>query len=250
METVKFNNQWTNNLFPQGFPIRTTTIISGPGGSGKPLIGYIFASDWLNAGGQVVFLLASTTVDYFKKSMLMLGVDTDNFPEQVYLIELDPTLDGIEPIAVNHIKANFVIPENWDKALTVANQFFAQKENKLGMMISGAALNLLFFSKTYGQLIQKRIKEYIIQNTDKTLFFSVNSDAFKSLVNELENIADILMFSEMRKPMTLFLQVQKAKELTFFNEEVKVPLTEEILESIKHEAEKGKTHLIPIIKNL
>ncbi|HUX56128.1 MAG TPA: hypothetical protein VMV77_04090 [Bacteroidales bacterium] len=250
METVKFNNQWTNNLFPQGFPIRTTTIISGPGGSGKPLIGYIFASDWLNAGGQVVFLLASTTVDYFKKSMLMLDVDPDNFPEQVYMIELDPTINDLQIISANHIKANFVIPENWDKALTVANQFFAQKENKLGMMVSGAALNLLFFSKTYGQLIHKKIKEYIIQNTDKTLFFSVNSDAFKPLVEELENIVDILLFSEMRKPMTLFLQVQKAKEVAFFDQEVKVPLSSEILDSIKHEAEKGKTHLIPMIKNI
>ena len=58
------------------------------------------------------------------------------------------------------------------------------------------------------------------------------------------------MFSEMRKPMTLFLQVQKVKEAAFFDQEVKVPLSLEILESIKQEAEKGKTHLIPMIKNI
>ena len=58
------------------------------------------------------------------------------------------------------------------------------------------------------------------------------------------------MFSEMRKPMTLYLQVQKAKEVAFFDQEVKVPLSSEILDSIKHEAEKGKTHLIPMIKNI
>ncbi len=40
------------------------------------------------------------------------------------------------------------------------------------------------------------------------------------------------------------------KDVSFIGEETKVPLSEEILEKIRKEAERGKKDLIPMIKRL
>lgn len=39
-EMLKIHQPWLNELLPEGLPYPTTTLISGPGGSGKPLVGF------------------------------------------------------------------------------------------------------------------------------------------------------------------------------------------------------------------
>jgi len=56
MKTIKAEINWVDELIPEGLPIESTTVITGPGGSGKPLIGETFVSAWLKNGGSVVFM--------------------------------------------------------------------------------------------------------------------------------------------------------------------------------------------------
>ena len=73
MKKVKLGMEWLDSILPEGFPTNTSTIISGPGGSGKPLAGYLFASGWLRNGGKVAFILTSTNLDYLKNVMNIFG---------------------------------------------------------------------------------------------------------------------------------------------------------------------------------
>ncbi len=247
---VKLGIGWIDEMLPKGFRTNTSTLVSGPGGSGKPLIGYMFASGWLKNGGNVVFLLTSTTLEYLKNTMKLLGVDLDDYYGRIFFIELDPTVNGIEPVNDYQIRANFVKPSVWDEALSLANIYLSNSPSELGTMVVGAALNLLFFSPTYGKAIHERIKGVLSADKTKTYFFTVNTDVFRDMVEELERVADNLMFSRMEKPMKLFLRVERIKGAPFEKKEVEVPLSREILEEIRKEAERGKKNLIPAIKRL
>ncbi|NJE10577.1 hypothetical protein E3E25_06520 [Thermococcus sp. MAR1] len=250
---VKLGIPWIGGIIPRGFPSNTSTLVSGPGGSGKPLIGYIFASGWLKNGGNVVFLLTSTTLEYLRNTMGLLGADLDDYGSRVFFVELDPGIEGIEIVSDEHIRANFVKPEIWDEALALASVYLSNVPKTiapLGTMVVGAALNLLFFSPTYGRAIHRKIMDTLASNKTKTYFFTVNTDVFRDMVEELEGAADNLMFSRMEKPMRLFLRVERVKWAPFERKEVEVPLSREILDEIREEAERGKKNLIPAIKRL
>jgi KaiC/GvpD/RAD55 family RecA-like ATPase len=248
MKTVKLGGE-IDKILTEGLPVNTSTLVSGPGGSGKPLIGYLFASGWLKNRGNVIFILTSTSLEYLKNMMKILGCDLDEYSNRVFFIELDPQIEDIEKMGEVSIKANFVKPQIWDEMLKIADNCL-KKDGGIGTMVSGAALNLLFFSPTYGKEVHKKIKEILREDKSKTYFFTVNSDAFKNLVEELESEADNLMFSRMEKPMKLYLKIARMKGVPFIKEEVRVPLSKEILEEIKREAERGKKDLIPAIKRI
>ncbi len=241
---------WIDRILPQGFPTNTSTLVSGPGGSGKPLVGYAFASGWLRNGGNVVFLLTSTTLEYLRNTMKLLGTDLDDYYGRVFFVELDPMIEAIEPVDDTHIRANFVKPDVWDEAISLASIYLSNTPSELGAMVVGAALNLLFFSPTYGRAIHEKIKGALSVDKTKTYFLTVNTDVFRGMVEELERSVDSLMFSRMEKPMRLFLRVERVKGAPFEKKEVEVPLSREILEEIRREAERGKKNLIPAIKRL
>jgi len=250
MKTLSLQSKWLQEILPEGFPYPSTTVVSGPGGSGKPLIGYMFASEWLQQGGKVVFLLTSTTYEYFCDTMKMLGTDTAEFNEQIRYIELDLTQKEIVQTAHNYWKANFVLPQVWDQVMEIIHRFSAEVNSDPGVMVSGSALNLLFFSETYQKEIQQHILETIRSEKRETYFLTVNSDAFKELIIPVEEAAKNLMMSRMEKPMQLFLKIIRMQQVAYHHEEVKVPLSQEILRSLREEAEKGKRNLIPGIKKM
>ncbi|OQX53390.1 MAG: hypothetical protein B5M53_06990 [Candidatus Cloacimonas sp. 4484_209] len=250
MERIKLGVDWIDEMLPDGFPVATSTLVSGPGGSGKPLVGFIFSSGWLRNNGKVIFLLTSTNLEYLQNTMKLLGTNLDDYIKKLFFIEFNPTIDDIKKETTNHIQANLVKPEIWNKSLQLADNYLNSVSSEIGTMVVGSALNLLFFSKTYGKVIHKKIKEILEKEKSRTFFFTVNSDAFKDMVLELERVSDNLMFSRMEQPMTLFLKTSRMKAVSFNKEEIKIPLSKDVLESIKKEAEKGKKNLIPTLKGI
>ena len=246
MEKIEFSRDWLREAFPEGLIFPSSTLISGPGGSGKPLVGYIFAAEWLEKGRNLVFLLTSTNKEYFENTMGLLGAPIDKYRNKIFYIDLDPHIDGIEKLDDMNIRANFVKPEIWEKALNMGFEVFDNKD----IMVVGSALNLLFFSETYRQGIFEKIRNDLQNSGDKTYMLTVNSDAFKNLIEKIEQVADNLMMSRMEKPMKIYLKIERAKDVSFKQEEFPVPLSRQVLESIKREAEKGKKDLIPAIKSL
>lgn len=112
---------------PSGLPLRTSTLLSGPGGSGKPLIGDNFVAAWLRAGGGVVFMsLQYPSTDFIYESLkIVAGLDLNEYTDRVAFILLDAALDGLNAPDDNVFKANLVKPEVWDAAIPKACEMIA-----------------------------------------------------------------------------------------------------------------------------
>jgi len=72
MKRIHFGQRWLDRLIPEGFPTHTSTLITGPGGSGKPLIGNLIAAAWLRQGGSVVFM----SLQYPTHEFIVSGLKT------------------------------------------------------------------------------------------------------------------------------------------------------------------------------
>ncbi|MGB9678498.1 MAG: ATPase domain-containing protein [Thermoanaerobacteraceae bacterium] len=249
---IHFQREWMKDLFYEGWVYEKPLLVSGPGGSGKPLIGNFFADEWLKKGGNVIFMTASTTIETHKEMMKHLGCDLEKYEEEkrLFYIELAPQIENIEEVSENSIRANYVKPDVWDKALDLAKDRI-KKENSLNTLVTSASLNLLFFSKTYGEKMYEKLK-HLVRNEDKNYFYvlTLNSDAYKDWARTLEEDSYNLLMSGMNKEMKLTLKVVKMHQVKYKEEEIVVPLTQDIIMEIKKEAESGRTNLIPAIKKL
>lgn len=185
MKNFYTNEEWFDRLLPEGLPIPSSTLLSGPGGSGKPLIGNVIVAAWLRQGGSVVFMSLQYPDHSFINTSLksIARLDLDNYKDRIAFIELDTRLDDMRILANNRIKANVVKPKVWDTALEHACSILPDAGP--GILIFGTALNLLLFSPTYGKEILEKIKSVMRQNSKFTLLFSTSTSAKKEEIKKI-----------------------------------------------------------------
>ena len=251
MKTFYTNEEWFNRLLPEGLPIPSSTLLSGPGGSGKPLIGNVIVAAWLRQGGSVVFM----SLQYPDHSFIAAGLksitqlDLGDYKDRIAFIELDVSLDSVIVLPKNRIKANVTKPEVWDTAMEHACSILPGEGP--GILIFGTALNLLLFSPTYGKEILEKIKSIIQRNSKFTLLFSTSTSANKEEIKKLENLADNLIITRI-DPTTLklYLQIERMKNVPFINDEIEVPFSPEILLNMKEIADRSRKRIIPLISKI
>ncbi len=250
MKKIKTGYEWLNKLLPEGFPVPSSTLISGPGGTGKPLVEFAFVSAWLKQGGSIIGLpLQYPTKEFVRDAMMKLyDVDINKYTDKVAYIQFDPTIDYMERLSENTFKANLLKPEVWDESIRTANKIV--KDSEPGTMIFGSALNLLLFSPTYKNVMTRKLKTIIEKDKTKNYIFSISTSAFREDISVWENVADNLMFTRMEKPMKLFLRIEKMKGVEFSSEEIEVPISKETLNEIKVVAETTRKRMLPIIAKI
>jgi len=250
MSVLKIKYEWLAKLLPEGFPYPSSTLISGPGGTGKPLVEFAFVAAWLEAGGSVIGIpLQYPTAEFVGTSMNKLyNINLDNYRGKISFIQFDPTSDRWEKMGNDALKANLLKPEVWDEAIGEAEKMV--ERGGLGTMVFGSALNLLLFSPTYKNSILGELKEIIKRERSKTYIFSVSTSAFADEIKIWEEAADNLMFTRIEKPMRLFFRVSKVKGAGFSKEEMEVPVSKETLKEIREVAETTRRRTIPQIMNI
>jgi KaiC/GvpD/RAD55 family RecA-like ATPase len=251
MTNLHIEEQWMQRLIPQGLPVETSTLITGPGGSGKPLIGNVIAGNWLRQNGSVVFMsLQYPDRGFIYEGMRRVaGVELGKYEGRVVFIELDAELDGMEAPIGNHIRANLVKPSIWDAAIEQACT--AVPNEGPGVLVFGSALNLLLFSPTYGEELLDYMKTTLGAARQHTSLFSVSSSAKQEMIHQLEVGADNLLVSRSSKePFRLFLRVERMKGVVFSPEEIEVPITAETLEDVKLVADHSRKRVIPLISKI
>lgn len=251
MDRIHTDQIWLDRLIPEGMPTHTSTLISGPGGSGKPIIGNLIVAAWLRQGGSVVFMsLQYPKHEFIVTSMKNLAqLDLVQFKEHTAFIELDVNCADIDLTSSNHIKANLVKPEIWDRAIDQACSLV--KQDGPGILVSGSALNLLLFSTTYGGSVLERMKNTIQNDKRFTYLFSVSTTAKKEEIAQLEAVADNLIQSHsLKNPFRLFMQILRMKDTSFKADEIEVPIASETLEEIKEVAEHTRLVVIPTIRKI
>jgi KaiC/GvpD/RAD55 family RecA-like ATPase len=250
MTNLKTNINWLDELLPEGISIPSSTLISGPGGTGKPLVEFAFVAAWLKAGGSLIGIpLQYPTGELVKTAMKKLyNMDLDHYHGKVVYIQFDPGVNGYKIIGKDTLKANMVKPQIWDDTIEKAENML--DKTGLGTMVFGSALNLLLFSKTYKDSILNKLKEVLQHDKSRTYAFAVSTSALADEIKILEDVADNLMFTRMEKPMKLFLRIERMKNVGFSKKEKEVPISEEMLKEINGIAEITRKTRIPEIKKI
>lgn len=251
MNTIKTGKEWLDKLMPEGLPVNTSTIISGPGGSGKPLIGESFVASWLKEDGNVIFMsLQYPKTDFLIESIKnVTGINLNDYRDKIIFIELAVENENWSFDNENKIKANLVKPNVWEETLKAAKEKLP-KEGK-GNLVFGSALNLLFFSPTYGDAILNKVIETMTEDKSTTYIFSVSTTAKAEEIKEIENAADNLIYAHSEKePFRLFMKIERMKNVKFDNSEIQVPIPSDMLTNLKDTADHSRKVVIPAISKI
>ncbi|MCA9934530.1 MAG: hypothetical protein H6662_01900 [Ardenticatenaceae bacterium] len=251
MNRLYTEQAWFDRLLPEGLPIPSVTLLSGPGGSGKPLIGNVIVSAWLRQGGSVVFM----SLQYPDHSFIAAGLkniahlDLDEFKERVAFIELDATIDTMTEPEDRRFKANVVKPEVWETAVTQAVNMVPNEGP--GILIFVSALNLLLFSPTYGAAILETMKATMQDERPFTYLFSASTTAKAEEIAKLETAVDnLIMTHSTKKPFQLYMQIERIKDAPFLSEEILVPFSANLLTGVKEIADHSRKRVIPLVSKL
>jgi len=250
MTRLKTNTKWLDELLPEGILIPSSTLISGPGGTGKPLVELAFVAAWLRAGGFLIAIpLQYPEGEFLIKAMKKLyNMDLSDYHEKIVYVQFDINAVGCKKTSRNTLKANLLKPEVWDETINMAENMF--DITGPGTMVFGSALNLLLFSKTYKDSILKKLKNALQHDKSHSYVFAVSTSAFADEIKMLEDAADNLMFTRMGKPMKLFLKIIRMKGVGFSGNEKELPISEEMLREINEIAEITRKTRIPQIRNI
>ncbi len=250
MDTLSIDVPWIQQLMPQGLPLHTSTLISGPGGSGKPLIGDTFVASWLRNGGSAVLIsLQYPSTDFVYESLkTVAALDLHDYAQNVVFISLDVNAPEIAA-AGNHLRANLVLPSVWDQAIERGCSLLP--DTGPGIMVFGSALNLLLFSPTYGNDLLARLADLLQNDKRRTYFFSVSTSAKKEQIAHLETLADNLIMTRSEKqPFRLFMRVLRLKGVPFSDAEISVPIPPRSLAHVREIAEHSRRRVIPQISRI
>jgi KaiC/GvpD/RAD55 family RecA-like ATPase len=248
---IHTGRKWLDGLMPDGLPTNTSTLISGPGGSGKPLIGEAFVAAWLKGGGSAVFMsLQYPSRDFIYTSMKRVtGLDLMDFVNKTAFISLDATIDDMGEIHDGGFKANLVLPGVWENAIEKACTMVP--EDGPGILVFGSALNLLLFSPSYEDQVLDSMIRTIRDDKRVTYIFSVSTTAKKDKIELMEDVADNLIMSRSeKKPFRLYMRILRMKDVPFVSDEILVPIPPGALSDVKEVAEHSRKRVIPLISNI
>ncbi|MBN2402695.1 MAG: hypothetical protein JXN64_09860 [Spirochaetes bacterium] len=250
MTNLKININWFDELLPEGISIPSSTLISGPGGTGKPLVEFAFVAAWLKAGGSLIGIpLQYPGGELLVTAMKNLyNLDLNDYHKKIVYVQFDINTEGCKRTSINTLKANLLKPEIWDETINSAERMF--DKTGPGTMVFGSALNLLLFSKTYKDNMLKKLKDSLQNDKSRTYAFAVSNSALAGEIKILEDAADNLMYTRMEKPMKLFLKIDRMKGVRFSGKEREVPISEKMLREISEIAEITRKLRIPEIKKV
>ena len=98
MKTLKPGISWIDDVIPEGLPLKSITVNTGPGGSGKPLIWETFVTAWLKKGGSVVFMSLQYPGSEFVAESIksVTGLDIQDYKEKTIFLQLDTGISEIK----------------------------------------------------------------------------------------------------------------------------------------------------------
>ncbi|MCD6290536.1 MAG: hypothetical protein J7M34_08535, partial [Anaerolineae bacterium] len=186
----------------------------------------------------------------------LYNVDLADHKGDVFFIkfdaELEPVPDAVEHISPDEVRANLVNPAVWNRAMELAAQALGQSQ--LGTLIFGSALNLLLFSRTYGEQMFAKLESLLRGEKQDTYLFTVSSNALQEKIRALEKAADHLLLAESAKSPQggpeLRLRVARLRGASHSDEVAVVPFDSATLEEMRQAADASRVRRIPAIRNI
>jgi hypothetical protein len=241
---------WLKSVFPEGFQSNESTLISGPGGSGKPLVELGFVDAWLKAGGSLIGIpLQYPSHEMVRESLMEIyGTSLPDNPSRVQMIRFDPERDDTVSHDGTVWTANLILDGVFEKVLRKAEHALIPAGP--GTLVFGSALNLLLFNDTYRQKMEDVIKGMIASPRHLTMIFTVSNNVLSDHVKVWEDAADNLMMTTLDKEKTLRLEVIRTSSVAFEEGETVIPIDKDVLETIAKTAAATRTKNIQAIKSV
>jgi KaiC/GvpD/RAD55 family RecA-like ATPase len=251
VENLKIEAEWLKALLPEGLPRRTSTLLSGPGGTGKPLIGDQFVASWLREGGSVVFMSLQypTTAFIYESLKTITGLNIEDYLDRIVFLSLDVDQEGMAEPDGNIIRVNLVKPDVMNAAIEKACTMLGVDDSEI--LIFGSALNLLLFSPTYEKEITQKIESFLRDDKRRTYIFSVSTTAKAETIAEFEKLADNLVMTRSEgEPFKLYMRFVRVKGSVFKKDEIQVPISASALKHMKEIADHSRKRIIPQISRI
>ena len=223
---------------PEGIPYPSFTVVTGPGASGKPLFALYILQGWLESGGKAVYVATSTSPDFARQSVKLLGGDLTAFERAGQLGYVDfAKVEGIRDVSDNVIQVNLSRPEMLRRGLEeMATRLGTDMESALKLI---PAVNLFFMFKGKREEFFDNLMDLIEQGT---WLMTVNAEAFRKVADRLENRADNLIYTDMTPDNHIRARIVRAA-VDFDGGEFVLPVSPDVLEAIKQEAEERRKQI-------
>lgn len=249
MKKLKIQPDWLQEAFPQGLPVPSSTVLTGPLGAGKPIIAQALVSSWLEEGGGLIAApLQFPDRRFLSKNLKELyGLDLKDYKQRLVYVQFDPTIDSIDEINQHQLKANLVKPANWNTVINKARKMIPN--NELGLMFLSTALNLPLFSPTYSDSLMDKIHQLFTKNESITHVTCVSTSMLEEKIEKVAEMADNLIKAYISKePKRLRFRVKRTKNAEFLEDELEAPFSQEMLKGAKRRAEKFRVTPVGKIK--
>ncbi len=227
-----------DKIFPEGIEVPNFTLIGGPGGSGKPLLSFIYIMNWLRRGGKVIYVATSTSPEFVRKTtgLLHLG-DVSAFEQKKHIGFLD--VRPVEKkISNTEIQAPMMQPAVFRAKISELEH---QLSGDFGTMLAIPALNLLFMNKTSRKELFQTVLNLLNERKDMTFVFTINEDVFQEMSNQLKERADVFLetFMEQKK----IVVVAQRANVPFRQEKLLIDFGPQVLAKVKEEADARRKKL-------
>lgn len=241
---------WLNHVFPEGLENNESTLISGPGGSGKPLVALGIANAWLKAGGALVNVpLQYPSMTMVKESMKSIyDTDLDDYMGRVSYVQFNPEIDDMHETGDAVIEANLIKPGEWNKAIEKAESMVEKTD--LGVLVFASAINLLLFNKKHRNQIIETIRNALESGHRTPMLLTVANNVFTDDINRLELAADNLMVTHLDKEKRLSLKVEWMRSVNFTQGWHRVPVEPMKLDEIQEVAQASRQKNVKAIRNV
>lgn len=240
---------WLKKLFPNGLKTNESTLISGKGGTGKPLIEFALVVSWLKAGGSAIGIpMQYPSLEMVNESIKKLyDINLEDYKKQIAFISFNPNIDDIRVVDSQIIEANLIKPKRWESAVLKASEHL--NPNQMGIMIFGSALNLLLFNDHYLEYTTNLVEE-ILMDSKYTILFTVSNNVYPERIKRWEEKADNLLIADLSEDNCLNLHVIKMKSVDYRDNDTLVPIDQTTLSEIEHIARLSRNKNIECIKKI
>jgi KaiC/GvpD/RAD55 family RecA-like ATPase len=248
--TLNIPYDWAKSLFPGGIQYPSSTVISGRGGSGKPLVQLAFVAEWIRNGGKALGIpLQYPNASFLKNSIYKLyNLDLNQYRDQNRYIRFDPEMENMEKATQDEYRANLLIPEVWDRVMAAAREELSASREDL--LVYGSALNLLLFAPRYQDEVVEKMEKMLEDTQNATYLFTVSNNVLGDKIARWEQASDHLLFTRMNKNRQLFIYATRINGKAMESGEPQIPIQPETLDEIRAIAEKNRKTLIPKLKKL
>lgn len=246
LKSIKIAQSWLDDLIPEDIKIPSTTVVTGPAGTAKEILGSMIAASWLNQGGSLIHILMNFKRDHAEKLLSYYDVNVDKLSNKVVYINFDPQIKTIKQINENEFQANILNPVTFNTILNKAKNILQKPDSKILNYMT--ALNMLLYSNSYSKDILTKF--YAMINNKLINLFTFSDNVFGDEMNYIKEKAQNVFYVHGTGIMHLSLKIMKINRNIISTNEIEMPINEELINQHLLEIQKFRQELIPIIKRI